>query len=149
MSNESSAHSGHGHVALRIGPATSGKPVYETLPARTVGPNTYELTGSPGLVEGCAAGDVLKVAADGTFQVEHRGPNLCVQAFGDPPFTAASLDSLTTAFAPLNGLVEAPADRRFIVATVPTTAGVPAVENVMESWASEVTGRLEWGVSNI
>ncbi|SMF64411.1 DUF4265 domain-containing protein [Streptomyces sp. Amel2xC10] len=149
MSNESSAHSGHGHVVLRIGSAASGEPVYETLPARAVGPGTYELTGSPGLVEGCAAGDVLKVDADGTFRMERRGPNLCVQAFGDPPFTAASLDSLTTAFAPLNGLVEAPADRRFIVVTVPTAAGVPAVETVMEAWASAVPGRLEWDIGNI
>ncbi|MBO7935202.1 DUF4265 domain-containing protein [Streptomyces antibioticus] len=149
MSNESPAHSGHGHVALRIGAAASGKPVYETLPARAIGPDTYELTGSPGLVEGCAAGDVLKVAADGTFQIEHRGPNLCVQTFGDPPFTATSLEALITAFTPLNGLVESPTDRRFIVITVPATAGVPAVEAVMESWATDVPGRLEWGVSNI
>ncbi|MFF0596041.1 DUF4265 domain-containing protein [Streptomyces antibioticus] len=149
MSNESPAHSDHGHVALRIGAAASGKPVYETLPARAIGPDTYELTGSPGLVEGCAAGDVLKVAADGTFQVEHRGPNLCVQTFGDPPFTATSLEALITAFTPLNGLVEAPTDRRFIVITVPATAGVPTVERVMESWATDVPGRLEWNISNI
>ncbi|MFF2214594.1 DUF4265 domain-containing protein [Streptomyces antibioticus] len=149
MSNESPAHSGHGHVALRIGAAASGKPVYETLPAQAIGPDTYELTGSPGLVEGCAAGDVLKVAADGTFQIEHRGPNLCVQTFGDPPFTATSLEALIAAFTPLNGLVESPTDRRFIVITVPATAGIPAVEAVMESWATNVPGRLEWGVSNI
>jgi hypothetical protein len=56
--------------------------------------------GSPGMVEGCAAGDLLKIDADGRFRIERRDPNLCIQAFGGTPFTAASLESLISAFAP-------------------------------------------------
>ncbi|MFF4120903.1 DUF4265 domain-containing protein [Streptomyces sp. NPDC001714] len=149
MSIESPTHSHRCHVALRAGFASSGKPVFETLPARAVGPGSYELLGSPGMVEGCAAGDLLKIDADGLFQVEQRGPNLCIQAFGEPPFAAESLESLIGAFGPLDGLVEAPADRRFIVVTVPAVAGFPAVEAVMEAWAAGESGLLEWGFSNV
>ncbi|MGA5473140.1 DUF4265 domain-containing protein [Streptomyces arboris] len=149
MNIESPAPSNHCHVALRAGFASSGKPVFETLPARAVGSGRYELTGSPGMVEGCAAGDLLAIDADGLFTVERRGPNLCVQAFGRPPFDAASLESLTSSFVPLGGLVEAPADRRFIVVTVPAAAGFPAVEAVMERWAASASGLVEWGFSNV
>ncbi|MCD9900296.1 DUF4265 domain-containing protein [Streptomyces sp. MT29] len=96
MSIEIPAPSHHCHVALRVGVASSGKPVFETLPARAVGSGSYELTGSPGLVEGCAAGDLLEIDADGLFQVVRRGPNLCIQAFGRPPFDAESLESLAS-----------------------------------------------------
>ncbi|MFJ7331410.1 DUF4265 domain-containing protein [Streptomyces cyaneofuscatus] len=149
MNIESPAPSHHCHVALRIGVAGAGKPVFETLPARAVGSGSYELTGSPGLVEGCAAGDLLEIDADGLFQVVRRGPNLCIRAFGQPPFDAESLESLTSGFVPLGGLVEAPADRRFIVVTVPAAAGFPAVEAVMERWAASVSVLVEWGFSNV
>ncbi|MET8965125.1 DUF4265 domain-containing protein [Streptomyces sp. NPDC004074] len=149
MSIKSPADSTHCHVALRAGFATSGKPVFETLPARALGPDTYELTGSPGMVEGCAAGDLLKIDVDGLFQIERRGPNLCIQAFGEPPFAAESLEPLISAFAALGGLVETPADRRFIVVTVPVTAGFPAVEAVMETWAAGASVLVEWGFSNV
>lgn len=149
MSIESPADSNRCHVALQAGIASSGRPVFETLPARAVGPGSYELLGSPGMVEGCAAGDLLKINADGLFQVERRGPNLCIQAFGEPPFAAESLESLIGAFLSLGGLVEAPADRRFIVVTVPAAAGFPAVEAVMETWAAGVSVLVEWGFSNV
>ncbi|GAB2800107.1 hypothetical protein GCM10027073_35180 [Streptomyces chlorus] len=69
------AHSNHCHVALRAGFASSGLPVFETLPARTVGPGSCELMGGPGMVEGCADGDLLKIGDDGPFQIERRGPS--------------------------------------------------------------------------
>ncbi|CAM5506591.1 hypothetical protein SCYAM73S_08395 [Streptomyces cyaneofuscatus] len=103
----------------------------------------------PGLVEGCAAGDLLEIDADGLFQVVRRGPNLCIQAFGRPSFDAESLESLNSGFVPLGGLVEAPADRRFIVVTVSAAAGFPAVEAVMERWAASVSVLVEWGFSNV
>ncbi|MFE0626978.1 DUF4265 domain-containing protein [Streptomyces sp. NPDC058864] len=149
MSVESPDHAGHCHVSLQAGRTSSGKPAFETLPAKAVSPGLFELAGSPGLVEGCAAGDLLKIDAEGMFQVEQRGPNLCIQAFGDPAFDADSLEALTEGFAPLNGLVEAPADRRFIVVTVPASAGFPAVEAVMGAWSTSVGEQLEWGFSNV
>ncbi|MFF7213283.1 DUF4265 domain-containing protein [Streptomyces sp. NPDC008238] len=149
MSVENPDSAGHCHVSLQVGQPSVAKPGFETLPARAVGPGLFELMGSPGLVEGCAAGDMLKIDAEGLFQVERRGPNLCIQAFGDPAFDADSLEALTVGFAALNGLVEAPADRQFIVVTVPASAGFPAVEAVMDAWVSAVSGQLEWGFSNV
>ncbi|MFD3451562.1 DUF4265 domain-containing protein [Streptomyces sp. NPDC058691] len=149
MTVEDPDHAGHCHVSLQAGRTSAGKPVFETLPARAVGPGLFELVGSPGLVEGCAAGDLLKIDAEGLFHVERRGPNLCIQAFGKPAFDAGSLEALTEGFASLNGLVEAPADRRFIVVTVPVSAGFPAVEAVMGTWAAAVSGQLDWGFSNV
>ncbi|MGW4821473.1 DUF4265 domain-containing protein [Streptomyces sp. NPDC004227] len=149
MSIENSDHGEYCHVALQAGLTRSGEPVFETLPARAVGPELFELSGSPGLVEGCAAGDLLKIDAEGLFQVERRGPNLCIQAFGSPAFAPECLETLTEAFEPLDGLVEAPPDREFIVVTVSVAVGFPAVEAVMEAWATSVSGQLEWGFSNV
>jgi hypothetical protein len=149
MRSENPDHGDLCHVSLQAGLNSLGKPVFETLPATVVGPGLFELAGSPGLVEGCAAGDLLKIDAEGLFQVERRGPNLCIQTFGVAPFAAESLVSLIEAFGPLDGLVQAPADRRFIVVTVPATVGFSAVEAVMEAWATSVSGRLEWGFSNV
>lgn len=45
--------------------------------------------------------------------------------------------------------MEAPADRRFVVVTVPAAVGFPAVEAVMETWAAGVSVPAEWGFSNV
>jgi hypothetical protein len=49
----------------------------------------------------------------------------------------------------LGGLVETPADRRFIVVTVPAAAGFPAAEAVMETWAVGLSVLVEWGFGNV
>ncbi|CAM5474239.1 hypothetical protein [Streptomyces aurantiogriseus] len=64
------------HVTLLAGHTSSGKPAHEVLPARTLDGDLFELAGSPGLVLGCAAGDVLRVSDDGTFEVTRQGGNL-------------------------------------------------------------------------
>ncbi len=72
------------HIRLLAGHNSTGRPVFEVLPARVLGEHSFELSGSPGLVLGCAAGDVLQVADDGTFEVARRGANVCIQAYRDP-----------------------------------------------------------------
>ncbi|MEU1448935.1 hypothetical protein ACFWBS_25935 [Streptomyces mirabilis] len=47
------------HIRLLAGHNSIGRPVFEVLPARVLGEHSFELSGSPGLVLGCAAGDVL------------------------------------------------------------------------------------------
>jgi hypothetical protein len=96
-----------GHVALLAGMNGVGKPYMEVLPARALAPDVYELLGSPGLVLGCAQGDVIRRKPDGSFDVERRGPNLCVQAFRSVPFESASISELQRRFDALGGLVEA------------------------------------------
>ena len=60
-----------------------------------------------------------------------------------------SLEFLISAFAPLGGLVKAPADRRLIAVTVPAAAGFPAVEAAMGTWAAGVSVQVEWGFTNV
>ncbi|MGE7439851.1 DUF4265 domain-containing protein [Kitasatospora sp. NPDC001175] len=79
------------HIRLLAGHSSAGQPVFEVLPARTLGADLFELTGSPGLVLGCAAGDVLQVAGDGAFEVTERGANVCVQAYHGGPFSPEEL----------------------------------------------------------
>ena len=137
------------HVRLLAGTAASGRPVREEVPARALGAGRWHLSGSPALVEGCAAGDVLQVEDDGSFRVVERGGNLALVSYADPgrpvsPDDAARLREVATS---LGGQAEVPQDGRFAVVTVPVTAGFEAVEAAMDAWASR-TGRA-WSWSNV
>ncbi|MFB6676181.1 DUF4265 domain-containing protein [Streptomyces sp. NPDC056390] len=136
------------HVRLLAGHASSGKPVFEVLPARSLDSGLFELAGSPGLALGCAAGDVLCVSDDGQFDIRQVGRNFCVQAAPqNGPFTSAALAELTEEFEAIGGLVESPSDRRFIVVTVDRSVGLPAIADVMEAWSLGV-GQGEWWFGN-
>ncbi|MFJ4091246.1 DUF4265 domain-containing protein [Kitasatospora sp. NPDC089913] len=132
------------HIRLLAGRNSAGRPVLEVLPARVLGERSFELSGSPGLVLGCAAGDVLRIADDGTFEVTERGANVCIQAYRGGPFSSEDLADLQAGLVPLDGLAEAPADGRFIVATVARQVGLPAVERVMNDWAAGVDNAEWW-----
>lgn len=75
------------HIRLLAGHGANGQPVFEMLPALQRETDLFVLTGSPGLVLGCAAGDLLKVGDDGRFEVTDQGPNVCLQVFREDGFT--------------------------------------------------------------
>ncbi|MFJ8613928.1 DUF4265 domain-containing protein [Streptomyces sp. NPDC093675] len=131
------------HIRLLAGQAASGRPVHEVLPARVVESGLFELAGSPGMVLGCAAGDVLRVADDGRFEIVEHGENLCVQAAGPGQLSPESFAELREAVSRLGGMTEAPPNVRFIVVTVSRTVGIPAIERVMDAWAAGVD-EAEW-----
>ncbi|MEV0190630.1 DUF4265 domain-containing protein [Kitasatospora purpeofusca] len=135
------------HIRLLAGHAGSGQPVFEVLPARPVRSNLFELAGSPGLVLGCAAGDVLRVADDGRFEVVGQGDNWCVQVARRGCLSPESFAALAEAVADLPGLAEAPPDLRFAVVTVGRAVGLPTIERVMDNWAAGVDG-VEWWFGN-
>ncbi|MBO1417096.1 DUF4265 domain-containing protein [Streptomyces sp. FH025] len=137
------------HIRLLAGYVDEERPVHEVLPARVVEDGLVVLAGSPGLVLGCAAGDRLRVAADGGFEVVEPGGNLCLQAARPDGrgLAPAEVGELSTGMAELGGLVEAPADGRFVVVTVARSAGWPAVERVMDAWVDGIGG-VEWWVGN-
>jgi hypothetical protein len=132
------------HIRLLAGHASGGHPVFEVLPALSRDSGLAELVGSPGLVLGCAAGDVLRVWEDGQFEVVQQGTNLCVQAVRRGCFTPESFAQLKDAVAALDGLVEAPPDLRFIVVTLNCSIGLPAIEDVMNTWAARTDGGQWW-----
>jgi len=137
----------NGHVRLLAGTASSGRPVYEVVPATLVEPEVYEILGSPGLATGCAAGDRIRILADGQFEILTRGGNLCVVIYPQSPLADGAVANLRAAFDGLNAVVESPVDRRFIVVTVPVSAGFPEVEAAVMGWAHG--NRAEWQYGNV
>jgi hypothetical protein len=137
----------HPHVTLFAGRRADGHAVYEPVPATAVAPGVYDILASPAMVYGCAAGDQIRVAEDGTFEVLHRGGNLCLVLLPAAPPADLDVAVLSTEFQRLRGVVELPQDRRFIVVTVPVTAGFPAIEAAVNSWT---TGRgCAWEYCNV
>ena len=112
-----------------------------------VTPGVYDVLGSPVLTYGCAAGDRIRVAEDGSFEVLRRGGNLCLVLFPASPPADDEVTLLTTAFQHLDGIVETPPDRRFVVVTVPVKAGFAAIENVVNDWTA--TRDCPWEYGNV
>lgn len=136
----------HSHVDLFVGLNASGQPVLEQVPAERVAGDEYLLLGTPGLALGCAKGDVVKVAGDGTFEVVFRGGNLSVLVYGNA--LNGVFYALRRTLASIGGAVEAPDDVRFIVATVPVSAGFSAIERAIEEAMSEASD-AEWSYGNV
>ncbi|MFE6826975.1 DUF4265 domain-containing protein [Streptomyces sp. NPDC057690] len=136
------------HVRLLAGHAGNGRPAYEVLPARTLDGDLFELAGSPGLVLGCGAGDVLRISDDGEFEVTRQGPWLCVQAAPEAgTFSPQALTALHEAVEGLGGLVESPATLRFAVITIARATDPAALENALDAWADR-TGQVAWWFGN-
>ena len=129
----------HDHVFLLAGNDRQ-EPVLESTPAGEERAGEWLLLATPGLVQGCAAGDVVRVEADGAFTVLHRGGNVSINVYSDETTDMRrSLTLLTGLIASLGGAVEAPDDLRFLVVTCPVSVGFPAIEATMSRWES--TGR--------
>ncbi|MFF2845405.1 DUF4265 domain-containing protein [Streptomyces sp. NPDC058001] len=135
------------HIRLLAGHASSGRPVFEVLPALALESDLFELAGSPGLVLGCAAGDVLRIGEDEQFEVVAQGENLCVQAYRQGHFSPEVFAELRKAIGDVSGLAEAPPDLSFVVVTVSRSVGLPAIERVMDAWAARTDG-IEWWFAN-
>lgn len=135
----------HTHVRVVAGIASNGKPVYEVLPSRRLEHDDYEICGSPGLAYGFAAGDHVRVMDDGTFEVLARGGNLCLRLYPTVRPSDSSVAALRSAVEHFDGLVEMPADRRFIVITVPVAAGLHAAGKAADGWAVEHGCPWEYG----
>ncbi|GAA1400859.1 DUF4265 domain-containing protein [Catellatospora coxensis] len=138
---EASDSDQYGHVRLTA-TEPDGQLITEVLPAKALPGGLVELVGSPGLVTGAAAGDVLTLTSGG-FHVVRRGPNDSVQVYADPPLDEHAMAWLAKAFESVGGYVEAPPQRQFAVATVPTVAGRDAVEAIMSEAGEHIPG-MEW-----
>ncbi|GAA1808072.1 hypothetical protein GCM10009682_32350 [Luedemannella flava] len=135
----------HDHVRLLAEVSETGQPRLEELPATRLGHDVYLVDGSPMFTYGCAAGDRIRVAEDGTFEVLERGGNLCLRVYPTEPLSEASVEALRHRIGDLDGLVETPGDRRFVVITAPVTAGFPDLQAVLDQWTEEHGGVWEYG----
>jgi Domain of unknown function (DUF4265) len=136
------------HVTLFVDLAPSGKPVFEVLPATSLGGKRYKLLGSPGLALGCAAGDIIRCSSDGKFVVEERGGNYCVQAFAGELFSEERLRALADLARQFQAKAEWPTDRRFAVVTFPGNVAIPEVESCLDAWTHQAPN-IQWWFSNL
>jgi hypothetical protein len=127
---------------------SNGDPVHEVVPAIRVGNGTWELTGTPALAIGCAAGDHVAVDVEGKFQVVRRGGNLAIVAFAPHGRSIAEQGkALQDDIQSIGGLVESHPDGRWLVVTIPVQSGFPSIEDAMGRW-HEGTG-LDWHYANV
>lgn len=136
------------HLDMRAGTATSGEPVFETVPVLPLTNDRYRIVGTPALVEGCAADDVIEVDAGGQFRVVERGGNVAIHVYSpNRTVSADQVDELRRAFIDSGGLVEAPSDRRFLVVTISVAVGFPRIESIMNGWSAAT--RNAWSYGNV
>jgi Domain of unknown function (DUF4265) len=137
----------HDHVRLLAGVNSRGNPVYEVVPAVAVEAGVFEVLGTPALAFGCAAGDRIRVAEDGSFEVVGRGGNVAAVIFPRASVDDADLAELSAVLDELEGVAESPEDGRFVVVTVPVSATFSAIESAVDDWARRHDA--EWSFSNV
>lgn len=138
----------HDHVRLLAGWGRNGEPSHELTPARFLGDREYLILGTPGLANGCAAGDRVQVDEKGAFVVVERGPNVAVHFYSASAIPEPDLRELQEPFVRAGAIVEWPEQRRFAVVTVPVDAGFPQIEAIVEDWIGRHP-EVEWNYGNV
>src|SRR5580704_13272828 len=138
-------------VRLFVERGPSGRPVYEKVPAHQVGP-FWHLDASPGLAMGTAADDRLVVRDDSTFEVVERGGNIAVHV-SCPSSAAQTVKDLDAGVSQLGGRCDGRSwtnDGRnlFFVSTIPSDAGFLPLEDVLNTFRSQVPDS-EWYYVNV
>ncbi|RBB31837.1 hypothetical protein DPV79_40220 [Burkholderia reimsis] len=122
-------------------------PVYEELPALSIGDGSYELLSSPGLALNLAKGDLIRIAdTDRPATVLRRGGNFCVQIYADeiPRGEVERLErevgqELAGSLDGVNG--------GNLALSVPSTNGIEAINRFFDEF-KERTG-IEWYYANV
>ncbi|HEV8556113.1 MAG TPA: DUF4265 domain-containing protein [Actinophytocola sp.] len=135
-------------LLVAIGP--SGRPVHEDVLAEPEG-RRWRLAASPGLAMGAAAGDLLRVHDDNSFEVVERGGNIAVHV--SAPSTAdAEVDRLKGTLESLGGWCDGKGwtrDRSSLtVFTIPFRAGFAAIESALNAYLGRVPAG-EWYYVNV
>lgn len=135
------------HLLAGVQEAT-GQVVHEQLPAKHMGEDRFLILATPGLANGCAAGDIIRVNDQGQFVVVVRGGYIAVHVYPPEPLEPRAIEALRHWIVPLGGVVEAPDPPNFAVATVPVTAGFNAIEDAMDAWTA-VREETKWFYGNV
>jgi hypothetical protein len=136
-------------LLVQIGP--SGRPVHEDVPAVREGAG-WRLSASPGLAMGAAAGDLLRVGPDHSFEVVERGRNIAVHVSA-PASAGADLARLKAELESLGGWSDGVGWTRdksssLTVFTIPFKAGFASVEAALTRYRSAVPAG-EWYYVNV
>jgi hypothetical protein len=133
------------HVDLFVEGAKPGRT--QPVEVEHLGEGLLRVQCSPGLVEGIAAGDTIRVTgSDGRFEVVERGGNLSIKVFSRGP-VAAIRDHIERGLAPLGGCCDGNIDRAAVF-TVPVRAGFERIERVMAA-AVATHPDCEWYFGNV
>lgn len=133
----------HDHVKL-VEVVPDSRDAVELVPAEQLPDGQWRVLGTPGIVNGCAAGDEVDVAADGTFVVTRRGGNLAIHVYRPDGFPIEALERLRRTLEAHGATVEWPAPRTFVVATAPVQVGFATVERIMNDFAATLDGANWW-----
>ena len=137
---------GDEHVDLWVMGAPEG--VTQPVPARKLEDGTFAILFSPGMVQGIAAGDTIRLSDrhNGAFDVIRRGGNVCLQILrreGIKPVVEWMLPRVQPLSGRLDGAIEIGA-----VFTIPLTAGFRAIEDLMAEAVKEFPD-AEWYYGNV
>jgi hypothetical protein len=121
----------------------------EVLPAEPLGNGSFRLLGSPGLVEGLAAGDELELEPTDPagYRVLRRGGQLCIWVYIPEPPPKETDARLRRAAATLGGYLDG-GNTRLRILTVPVTAGFERVEAELDAAVAELRGST-WAYGNV
>lgn len=136
----------HGHVELAVAGARPG--TTQPVPAQALPDGTFLILFSPGLVQGVAAGDVIRLSTrePGGFDVVRRGGNLSLQLF-DPTQIRPVVEWLLPRLKPLSGRLDGSVQRGAVF-TLPVAVGFRAIEELMAE-AVKSFPNLEWYYGNV
>jgi hypothetical protein len=143
----------HDHVRLLSDHTASGAAVHEEVAAVRVDDDRWRLLATPRLALGVAAGDLLQVTEDGSYEVVERGGNIAV-AVGATGRPEAEFEKLIEGFTRLGGWLDARTDAKrttssLLVFTVPFRPGVfPEIQRLTNDFVLGHADR-EWYYMNV
>jgi hypothetical protein len=126
----------------------SGQPVLEEVPVEVLGPNSYRLLASPGILDGLAAGDSFTVdPVSHLYRVHEHGGNLCVQVWYPGLDLAGRVDAeLVPAVTAMGGTLDG-REQELSSFTIPLSAGIPSIETLFNEWVDRADGAT-WSFGN-
>lgn len=127
--------------------AKSGRIVHEELPVDKLSGDTMRVLASPGLVQGIARGDVLRIVDDDhRFEVVSRAGNVAVQMFCQDGLT--KLDAMENLLSSEGlGQIDGATDQ-LIVLTFPVSATFSKIEMVTKNAAERISAD-GWQYGNV
>jgi hypothetical protein len=124
-----------------------GQALRELVRAERLSDETYRLLYSPGFVQGIAAGDEFRVVnQDGAFEVTQQSGNLAVQVLCRQLIAPWKVD-LTRLLMAVGGVLDGAIDKG-LVFTIPRSAGVGRIEEILNRFAQEHPD-FAWGYGNM
>lgn len=143
------------HEHVRIVVADADSPGAESVPARRVDENEWELLRSPLYATEVAAGDTIRIvnSETGSFEIAKRGGNICVQFYlseaeaNDADATNKVASLIGSKLSPLGGRVDG-TTLGLVTCTVSVGAGFPAIEALFNEAVEQSPG-AQWQFSNV